>query len=77
MLSLTSASPQECVIVRTHAALRMDPVIIIRGGLDHSTDASILKGALVQECEWTSWGEQGLRICIVIKKEMTELCLVY
>lgn len=53
---LTFASAQECVIFWAHTALSVDPVSIISGGLDHSTDACSLKSALVQQGEWTSWG---------------------
>lgn len=73
--TLTSAFSQECVILCAHTALGMDPVSIIRGGLDHSTDAGVLKGALVQQGEWTSWGRPGVRIWTIITKFWSILCL--
>lgn len=51
--NLTFASTQECVIFWAHTALSVDPVGIIRGCLDHSADARLLKSALVQQGEWT------------------------
>lgn len=53
---LTTAFSQECVVV---TALGVDPVGIIGRGLDHPADAGVLKGALVQQGERTSWGGPG------------------